>query len=426
MTASIVELHVGSASGRLVAPPSKSYTHRALMLAHQARRPYVIDHPLRADDTVATRNGIAKLGHLVRAGPDRWLVTPRLLRRGRRGLVIDCRGSGTTLRFLLAAAAALPSATRFRGDESLARRPLAGLEDSLRENGARIIHADRRTLPLTISGPIRAGAFHVDGTRSSQFSSSLLLTLPFLTGDSSLEIEGPLVSGIYLEATAAILAHHGIRLRREGGSWKVPGDQSVRRRGFTIPGDWSSAAYWAVAAAVTGGKVRIDGVSRRWPQADSRILDILSGAGVHVLQRSTWVEVEGRPATGFDVDLTSSPDLYPLLAAAACTIPEESRLRGAPQLVHKESDRIAETRRMLTAAGASFRMGRRGLLIRGQRRIRPFGRIQFFDHRMVMAAAVASLAAGGPSRIGDFEAVRKSFPGFWSGLRHLGVEVRLR
>jgi 3-phosphoshikimate 1-carboxyvinyltransferase len=209
--------------------------------------------------------------------------------------------------------------------------------------------------------------------------------------------------------------------------FQIPGSQKYRGGRIDIPGDASSAAYLWAAAAVTGGKVRVDGITARWPQADLAILRVLADAGALVVRRGPSVTVEGGLSGPVEAELDGAPDLLPLIGAVAAVTPGRHRIRGAGHAALKESDRRKETVRLVRALGGRAEAGSRLLRIDGTARPRPIRVPDWRDHRMVMSAAVAALAASGPSTVGRASAVRKSFPGFWSAIRTLGVrweEVR--
>jgi 3-phosphoshikimate 1-carboxyvinyltransferase len=418
---STATVHPGVAHGSARAPPSKSYTHRALVAAHLAHRPFDVVRPLVADDTRATARGLHALGSLVDVNDQRWRLSPSShpVQRPR----VRCGNSGTTLRFLTAVAAAQAQPVWFEGGAQLSARPIAGLAESLRASGVEVTVAGARTLPMKVRGPLQPGQLHVDGSVSSQYVSALLLVLPTLAGPSTLSVDGERVSEPYIASTAAVLRSLGVRLNGGDGRWKVPAPQAVTGRRFEVPGDASSAAYLWAAAAVTGGQVALRGIPGRWPQADRLILELLGQAGARVRESADGARVSGPVETPFDIDLTGAPDLYPLAGAIAALIPGPSTIRGAAHVVFKESDRRAATIRLVQDLGgrAMFRGGR--LRIHGTRHPRAIRMRPSDDHRVVMSAAVAALRADGPSRIGDARAVRKSFPGFWSALRGLGVRA---
>jgi 3-phosphoshikimate 1-carboxyvinyltransferase len=415
----VARVEPGVAHGSVTAPPSKSYTHRALVAAHLSDRRYTIDRPLVSDDTRATRNALRPLGSRVHTSARGWVVEPG--GAPPRGLGhIDCGESGTTLRFAVALAARQSRAVEFGGRGRLGRRPLVELLDAVTGLGAACERAPGpRTFPLTVRGPIHGGHVQFDASRSSQFASALLLTLPTLRESSTLDLKGSIVSEPYIEATLAVLRRHRVEVERSGRRFEIPGGQSYRGSSFRVPGDASSAAYLWAAAAVTGGSVRVRGIPSEWPQADLAVLELLRRAGAEVRTTADGARVQGPATRPFDVDLTSAPDLYPLMAVVAAAIPGRSRLTGAAHIVHKESDRRAGAARLARAMGAKVAVGAGGLAIRGRARPRPVHLTKLDDHRLVMSAAIGALGAEGRSTIGDASAVAKSFPGFWRALGEL-------
>jgi 3-phosphoshikimate 1-carboxyvinyltransferase len=420
----IVTVEPGRAEGRIDAPPSKSYTHRALIAGFFAHRAYRVEHPLASDDTAATRRGLAQLGSRIHVGDDAWTIRPARPSR-RSGVVrVDCGESGTTLRFLVSVAATTGRRVCFTGRPPLARRPLEGLVQGLEGAGVQVVRPPSGSLPLELTGPLQPGPFRVPGSVSSQYLSSLLLALPTLAAPSSLEVVGQRVSEPYIAATLAVMANHGVRVIDRPHGWTIPAPQPYRGDRFDVPGDASSAAYLWAAAAVSGGRVTVDRIPARWPQADRLILDVLRDAGATVNETARSVSVRGPLLRPFSVDLTAAPDLYPLAGVLAAVVPGRSAIRGAAHVVFKESDRRAATIDLVRRIGGSCVAARAGLTIRGVARPKALRLRGMGDHRLVMSAAVAAIVAPSPSTFGDARAVRKSFPGFWTALARLGIGVR--
>jgi 3-phosphoshikimate 1-carboxyvinyltransferase len=420
-----VTVRPGAVAGRARAPPSKSYTHRALMVGHLARRRFTIVRPLDADDTRRTAGALRAFGDRLTQAHTGWTVEPYPASRDSDEVAVECGESGTTLRFVAALAALRSGSTRFTGAPRLGARPMGPLLQALRALGGECTRA-RAGFPLKIRGRIRGGRVDLDASDSSQFLSALLFTLPVLEESSEVHVRGRMVSEPYVRATIAVARQHGVRVREEGAQFVVAGAQRYRGARSVVPGDASSAAYLWAAAAVTQGRVRVDGITTAWPQADLAVLDLLSGAGCTVRTSSRGIELSGRRLRPFRVDLTPCPDLYPLAGALAAVTPGESRLTGAPHVIHKESDRRLETARLARAFGARVRASQAGLRIAGAARPRAARLRGMTDHRMVMSAAVAALVADGPSEIDGAETVCKSFPQFWAVLGRLGAEVERR
>lgn len=415
---SVVRVVPAVVHGDVHAPPSKSYTHRAMIVGHLSHRAYEIVDPLDSEDTRATAHGIAALGTSVRRQPRLWSVRPGPAFGSRGRVQIDCGESGTTLRFLAAAAALSDREVVLHGQGRLPQRPIEGLLAALRILGARCARTDFGA-SVRIRGPIHSGEVRLDASTSSQFASALLLTLPTLDGESVLRLLGPIVSAPYIEATLAVLAHHHIRVERDGRTFRIPGGQQYVGRRFRVPGDASSAAYLWAAAASTGGEVRVRGVGETWPQADRAILPLLEQMGATVVRSRDEAVVRGRSLRPFKVDLSDAPDLYSLAGALATTVVGRSVIRGAPHVELKESDRKRATETLVRSLGAQAQPAGDGIAIDGSPPPSAVRLTTLSDHRLVMSAAVGALGATGPSTIGDARAVRKSFPDFWRVLRSI-------
>jgi 3-phosphoshikimate 1-carboxyvinyltransferase len=414
-----VRVAPGVLRGAIEAPPSKSYTHRALVAAHLAGRRFAVDNPLDSDDTRATARALRSLGSTVSFSAHRWVVAPRS-RPARGSATIDCGESGTTLRFVTALAARSSRPAVLSGRGRLPFRPIEELFDALESLGAKCERpVGARSLPARILGPVAGGSVRLNASRSSQFVSALLLTLPTVPGDSSIDLVGDVVSEPYIDATLEVLARHRVRATRRGRRFSIPGGQHYHGARMSVPGDASSAAYLWAAGALTGGPVEVRGVPPHWPQADLAILDLLGKAGAKVRRSSQGATVSGSALRGFTVDLGDAPDLYPLAGALAATIPATSRITGAAHVVLKESDRREGTRRLALALGAEVTSAGEGLVIRGTARPRAFRLTGLTDHRLVMSAGIAALVASSTSTIEDASTVSKSFPGFWSTLAAL-------
>jgi 3-phosphoshikimate 1-carboxyvinyltransferase len=417
----------GVIDGVVRAPPSKSYTHRALVIGAHTGRRYRVRHPLVSDDTLATVGGLRALGHPIRISPDSWTLEaggdPRPVRRRN----VDCHESGSTLRFLTPMAALRPVTTRFIGRASLARRPMEGLLQVLERLGAHVQFGARSSgLPVEVTGPIRAGSVAVESRRTSQYLSGLLMTLPMVTGFSELRAASRIVSRPYLDATLEILRHHGVYWAEKDHAFSIHGPLRCVGSSFAVPGDVSSAAYLWAGAAVSGGRVRTTGLDLRWPQADLRCLEALEQAGAHVVRTRHSVRVEGPLTSSFEIDLTEAPDLLPLLAVVASTLSGRSRLLGAEHTIWKETDRRTMTERMVRAFGARTSVTANRFEVAGRAEQRVHRLPPLPDHRLVMAAAIGALAAPRPMWVGPAESVAKSFPDFWSTLKELGAPSELR
>ncbi|MCI4335322.1 MAG: 3-phosphoshikimate 1-carboxyvinyltransferase [Thermoplasmata archaeon] len=410
----------GPLLGRITAPPSKSYTHRGAVLAHLAGRRFVVENPLEAEDTRATRQGLRALGAEIELRAGTWSFRPASPPRPRRGRVVRCGSSGTTLRLLLGLAALDPAPTVITGSAELARRPVAPLVAALRAHGARlrVVRTDG-SFRVRVQGPLEAGSYAVQSSESSQYASSLLFVLSQLSAPSTLRLTGRPVSQPYFGATLAVLRAHGIAVQKRGPHWEVPAPIRPTGSRFAVTGDASSAAILWCGAAISGGSVEVRAIDTRWPQADLAVLDLLRHAGASVRQHASGIRVEAADRRPFRFDFDPCPDLLPLGGVLAAYSPGESTLSGGAHAARKESDRPRATMALARALGATVRRHAGRILIRGG--IRPAS-LHFRpppDHRVVMATAVASLGLARPSRIAACESVGKSYPGFWEDLGQL-------
>ncbi|HUR61471.1 MAG TPA: 3-phosphoshikimate 1-carboxyvinyltransferase [Candidatus Thermoplasmatota archaeon] len=417
----------GRVDGTLAAPSSKSVTHRAYLLAAQSEVACRVDSPLQSGDTDAMLACLTALGAAATVEAGHVGFTPRDLHAPRDAL--DCGNSGTALRLLTATVARLADETRLTGDASLRSRPNASLLHALTRLGASISDAGDGRAPLRVRGPIRAGSTALPRSVSSQFTSALLLSLPFLEGDSALELEGQTPSRPYVDLTLGLARAAGLRRGEpggpQGGRFLVPGAQRVTTRAIRVEGDWSGAAFPLAAAAVTGGCVAVTGLDAASLQGDRAIVPLLRRFGARVTAGAGQVSCEGGPLVGVvDLDVSQTPDLFPVLAVVAACARGTTRLTGGAALRHKETDRIRAMSEGLRAMGIRTREHPDGLEVTGG----PLAGAPVDaqgDHRIHMAFVVAGLAAQGRTTVTDAGSAVVSYPRFHRDLGRLGGRLGL-
>jgi 3-phosphoshikimate 1-carboxyvinyltransferase len=414
---------IGPVDATFEAPPSKSYTHRALIAAALASGRSRIMAPLRAIDTEATTRGLESLGVPVEWSSGEITVT------GCGGtfpvsgeVTIDCENSGTTLRLLTSTALIAPHPVVLTGSARMLERPVGPLADALRALGADIAFMARPGFPpIRISGRLRGGKAEVDGSMSSQFISSILMAAPYADEDVELTLPAPPASRSYLDVTVDVMLRFGARLERRGYDWfRVKSGAAYRGRNYRIEGDYSSASYLFAVAAVCGGRVTVTGLSPTSVQGDRRFLTALEAMGCHVTTGADVVAVErAGDLSGIDIDMSSSPDTVQTLAAVAATASSPTTIRGIAHLQYKESDRVRVTAEILRRMGAEVQVAENSLTITPA----PLHGVLVDprdDHRTAMAFAVLGFAVGGVA-IRDPGCVEKSFPGFWEALYGEGL-----
>ena len=398
--------------GTIAAIPSKSHAHRLLICAALANDTTAIDCRGSSRDIEATAACMRAMGARITGDGQRFLVTPGAQPGPCR---LPCGESGSTLRFLLPVAAALGLEADFLMEGRLPQRPLTPLDEQLQSHGVRLERPSPEV--LHISGRLQPGAYVLPGNVSSQYISGLLFALPLLEGESSLTVTGAVESAPYIAMTLAALEQFGISVEVSGQVYRIhPGCYHSPGRA-QVEGDWSNAAFWLCAGAL-GRPVSVTGLRPDSLQGDKAVLELLARFGAEMDHTADCYTAAPGTLRGIEIDAAAIPDLVPVLAVVAAAARGETRIFNAGRLRLKESDRIASVHALLQSLGVSAEETADGLIIHG-------GGIQggtadsFRDHRIAMAAAVASVAAADTVTVIGAQAVEKSYPGFWEDFEYL-------
>ena len=407
----------GELKGTVSVPSSKSYTHRAIIMAALSEGRCRISNPLESFDTKATAEAVRSMGADVREIDGDLIVETGRIHAPDR--TIDVLNSGTTMRLMTGISALFDSETTIDGDDSIRKRPMGPLLKALEACGVQCSSNDGKA-PIRIKGPVKGNEIRIDGSMSSQFVSSMLMMSPLVGRPMDIVIEGNLVSKPYVDITTTMMKGFGIEVQKTDRGYRVE-PQRYKARDYTVPADFSSSAFPLVAGGLSGS-VTVNGLDMQDPQGDKRIIEILrdSGCDVKIENGSVTCSCNGRPKAQ-DIDLSDIPDLFPIVATLMSVADGRSRLYGAPQLRFKESDRIASVERMLGTLGADIKGTDDGCIINGVERLRG-GRIDHLgDHRLMMSAAVASLVSDGPVSMLDDGCWNVSYPGFVEQMRSIGM-----
>jgi 3-phosphoshikimate 1-carboxyvinyltransferase len=410
--------------GAVSAPPSKAFTHRMVIAASLANGTSRISNPLVSNDTQATLEAVKALGAKTELRANCWTIhgTEQLKTPSQP---IDCRESGSTLRFMIPVAALAEGPSKFLFEASFERRPVSPLLESLRELGVESA-VQEDGLSVTISGGgIGGGSTSIRGDVSSQFISGLLFACPKAKEDTEIHISPKLESRGYVEMTLEVLIDHGLKgtVNHDLSRLRIPANQSYCPYDHTVPGDFSSAAFLLTAAAVTQSHVTVNSLEYQTFQGDREIVDILEEMGASVTAGEDYVEVEGEPLAGVDIDAKDIPDLVPVCAVLACYAEGRSEIYNAKRLRYKESDRLDSISTELKKMGADITVNADGLTINGGCPLHGATVDPHNDHRIAMACAVAALGAEGETKIQNVECINKSYPQFFSDMRVLGANV---
>lgn len=276
---------------------------------------------------------------------------------------------------------------------------------------------------MDVSGVLTPGRFVLPGNVSSQFISGLLFALPLLGETSRLTVEGNVESKGYIDLTLRALSDFGVVPETLPEGWSIPpvgyhGPETVQ-----VEGDWSNAAPWLCMGVMGGEGVTVTGMDPDSLQGDKAVCEVLARMGGRI--RRDGGDYTARPGqlTPTVIDARNIPDLVPVLAAAAAAAPGETRIVGAARLRLKESDRLVTTAQTLNALGGQVEETEDGLIIHGRETLAGGTVDAQGDHRIAMAAAVASVACESPVTVTGAQAVDKSYPTFWQELRGLGKSV---
>ncbi len=410
--------------GKLRVPGDKSISHRALMLAALAEGTSRVRGLLASADVKSTALVLRGLGVPVPDVSAGEIVVRGVGRRGLRGSAadLDCGNSGTTARLMTGILAASSFSSRLVGDASLSRRPMQRVARPLVAMGARIDFERGDGLPMTIrGGPLKGLTWHSE-TASAQVKSAILLA--GLVADVPVEIHEPVATR---DHTERMLRARGVDVRTEGLAVTLLPAARLDAADTDVPGDPSSAAFFAALAALADrGSIEIDHVCINPSRAGA--FHVLSRMGALVGYEDAGADggepvarlvVSPRPLAGTTIEPAEVPSLIdelPVLACVASRAAGETRVTGAAELRVKESDRIATIVKNLRAIGADAEELPDGFIVRGTDR--PFrGRVTTEgDHRIAMAFGVLGALDGNAIEVDDRACVAVSYPDFWSDL----------
>jgi 3-phosphoshikimate 1-carboxyvinyltransferase len=406
------------------APGSKSYTQRALILAALAEGRSRLRNSLDAEDTVRLVQALRALGARIRRDGEDLVVsgTGGILTPPGRALFLG--NNGTAMRLLTGVVSLGTGTFTLTGTRRLCERPVEPLVGALRSLGVDVkTGGDRGCPPVTVRGRgLPGGRVVLRDLDSSQYVSSLLVSAPYAAGDITVVLEGRVPSLPYVEMTVEAMRQFGVDVcRDEGHIFTVPHGQRYSGGTRQVEGDVSSASYFFLAAAVTGGTVRVGNINPRSRQGDIGLLDILESLGCAVRRGENEVEVSGYGLMAGErlFDLGDMPDMVPTLAVLSALRPGRTVITGAAHLRVKESDRLAALATELQRTGISARETPDGLVIEGG--VPRGAEIETYDdHRIAMSFAVLGLAVPGMA-IRDERCVAKSFPRFWEELERLSA-----
>ena len=379
--------------GEVFAPPSKSMAHRYLIcgaLSEQSR----VSGLAMSEDIKATADCLKALGSRVDFENDTALVGGLCPKEEAQ---LDCRESGSTLRFMLPLALLGNKEITMTGSPRLMERGAGLYEQMCGEHGLFFENKDGK---ITVKGPLKPGKYSIDGSLSSQYFSGMIFALSTLDGDSELKVKGKLQSRPYVNMTIKALADFGVKIERIPGGFFIPGGQKFLSRDAAVEGDWSNAA----CLSALSDKVIVKGLDEHSLQGDKLYPQLFKNVG------------------SYQIDLSDTPDLAPVLFAVAA-LKDKGDFVGTRRLKIKESDRAEAMKNELLKFGVNTTIFDDRVIVSGKLKAPSAELYGHNDHRIVMALSVLAARVGGV--IDGAEAVSKSFPDFFDVIKKLNVKVNL-
>ncbi|WP_414733516.1 3-phosphoshikimate 1-carboxyvinyltransferase [Acetobacterium carbinolicum] len=422
-----IEITPRQLTGSLEIPPSKSVSHRAIIMAGLAKGESVISNVLMSQDMIVTCEAMEALGTSISYHEEqngRFTLTvkgcdPLVLGKE----TIECNESGSTLRFIIPILLLQPKRVVITGKGRLVTRPMKPYYDLFEEKSIHYEHLNKQQdLPLAVEGTLTPGSYQIDGGVSSQFITGLLFALPLLSGDSVIEVTSKLESKPYLDITLDMLKHFGIEIVNDNDRrFLIKGNQAYRPCHYRVEGDFSQGAFWLAAGAI-GEKMDCKDLDLSSFQGDKVMVDLIKQMGGEISAKADGLVVKKSTTHGIVIDVSQCPDLVPILAVLGSLSVGTTTIINGERLRFKESDRLMAIALELNKLGGKIEETADGLIIHG---VEGFtgGQVKSHnDHRIAMALAIASIRASGKIVLDGAEAVNKSYPHFWEDFKAVGGE----
>ena len=423
--------------GEITAPASKSYSHRAFIAAGLANGISIIKNPLTTGDVKITMEILEKLGIKIKKKDETtYIINPNKNDLKSVEKVLDCGNSGTSIRIFSALSLLVKGGLTLTGEFFKLKRPILPLLEALQNLGGKFrikdgIRIKRKNLSCK--------KIKIRGDISSQFITALLMICPLLNCNNrdyiEIELITPLTSKPFVEITIDVLNSFGIDIQEdfENNTFYVTSGQSYRSQSYTIPGDFSSAAFLIAAAVLSTHQsdITINNLSFKNSQGDKKIIDILHRMGAHIEYReeSNQIIINSSrykyPLTGIEIDCLDIPDLFPILSVVGAFAEGKTVLFNISNLRNKESNRISSMATELRKMGVKLIEDDNKLTIFRCTKIKGINLNHANDHRIAMACTIAALNATSASSIENSEIVNDSYPAFFKDLEEIGVSIEV-
>ena len=385
--------------GEIKAIASKSVAHRQLICAAFSDSETKIRCPEVSEDINATKTCLVSLGAEIEYKEDTFYIKP--IDEIRKNPQLNCRESGSTLRFILPVLCALGIECEIKMSGRLPQRPLSPLWEELILNGAILNKPSEDT--ISVGGKLKGGRFKIRGDVSSQFITGLLFASTLMKEEAIIEITSEIESLPYINITCDVLKSFGVSVEFKDNTFFVSGKLKSEEF-YKEDGDWSNGAFFICANELSEKEIKTNGLSYSSSQGDKEIL-----SAIEELKKEKSV-----------IDAKNIPDLVPIISVLASVSPGTTRIINAKRLKIKESDRLKTANELINNLGGISEITEDGLFIKGIKKLKGGTVDSNNDHRIAMSAAVASIVCENEVVIIGAEAVKKSYPDFWEDFKKLG------
>ena len=406
---------ISKAEVKLAAPQSKSHTLRALIISSLAEGKSIIHNPLLAEDQLNVIECLKKLGVSI-ISENNTLIVHGL--EGRYSPVTDeinVGESGVGMNFLVSAACYSDKPVIITGAEGLIKRPIKEVVDGIIQLGSKIEYLGNEGFPPVkiFNTGLNGGIVKIHGAKTSQYFSSIAIAAPYSRDNVIINCIDNMTEKPYFDITLQMMAKFGVYAKNNNHKEiEILKNQKYKGCEIFIEGDYSSASFFFLAAAICQAKVTLTGLCQDTAQGDIAMLDLLEKMGCQVLTGENEVTVIGNKLKAIQADMSSIPDLVPPMAIAAAFAEGTSRFYNIGHLRHKECDRMAVLVSELNKMGPCAACDDDSITITGQNCLHGASIDPHNDHRMAMSFAVAGLVTGNQI-IENKKCVAKSFPDFW-------------
>ncbi len=408
-------------NGRIEIPSSKSLCHRAIICASLAKGKSTLTNIYESDDIQTTLNAVKSMGaEVISLGNGTYTIDGTNTFKQEGTVKIDCRGCGSTLRFLIPLAFNTDENVVFTGRERLEKHSLKTYTDIFDNLCADYVASNNSSMPITIKkGNLSGNIIELDANVNSQFLSGLLFALPLAKYDTEIRLSGTFKSKGYLDMTLDILEKFGIKIyNHKYMLFRIKGNQSYKPSDYHVEGDFSHAAFYLAAGAL-GNFVVCNGLNLETKQVDKNIIDVIEKMNGQIVAENGAIAAVPTLLKGAEINISKNPDLLPAICVMGTFAQGETIITG----IENEKERAINVANQLNSIGATIIEQQNRLVIEGGTGISGGTASTCNDHRIAMALAIASTCCESLVSVEDSEAVNKSYPQFWEHFTSLGGTV---